>query len=1400
MAITPRHYLDFINQYVKLYHEKRSELEEDQRHLNVGLNKIRETEVQVKELQKSLSAKSSELEAKNAAANAKLKDMLQDQQKAEKEKQVSEELQKDLHEEMAKIAEKKKVVQEDLSKVEPAVLEAQTAVKGIKRQHLQELRTMAKPPNAVQLGLESVVILLGEDTTEWKSIRQLIIKEDFMNRVLNFNTEDITASIKARMMRDYDANPDWDVAKVMRASQACGPLVQWARAQLTYADMLHKVDPLRSELNKLERSAEEKKAKGEEVKAMIVELEQSIGQYKEEYANLIAQAEAIKAGLTTVQDKVNRSIQLLKSLGSERQRWEKSSEGFRAQMDTIVGDVLLSAAFLAYAGYFDQQLRQSLFNNWSGHLKDAAVDFRTDIARTEYLSNPDERLRWQGNALPADDLCTENAVMLRRFNRFPLIIDPSGQATQFLLNEYKDKKITKTSFLDDSFRKNLESALRFGNPLLVQDVESYDPILNAVLNKEVKRTGGRVLITLGDQDIDLSPTFQIFLSTRDPTVEFPADVCSRVTFVNFTVTRSSLQSQCLNQVLKAERPDVDQKRSDLLKLQGEFALRLRQLEKSLLAALNSAKGQILDDDSVISTLETLKSEAAEVARKAAETDVVMAEVEAVSQLYTPLSSACSSIYFTLEQLNQIHFLYQYSLQFFLDIFNAVLTGNQRLSGVTDYSQRLSTITSDIFQTAYNRVSRGMLHEDRITYALLLTRIFLKGLASEPSYELELEHLLRGGDVMARRTGEAAAVKGLSAAQSEQVARLRSLPQFAGIVQSLESAKGLSTWLESDQPETAVPALWEEKVPLSKIGEKMMRLLVVNAVRPDRLLAASHMLVDSVLGEDFMPQAEKVVDLAGIVEKEIPASVPMLLCSVTGYDASGRVDDLATELGKGLSAIAIGSAEGFAQAEKAINAACKGGRWVLLKNVHLAPQWLAGLEKKLHSLQPHPNFRLFLTMEIHPKLPVNLLRSGRILVYEPPTGLKASLLRIFSTIPAARMARAPAERGRLYFVLAWFHALVQERLRYTPLGWAQRYEWSEADFRMAADTLDACVDATAMGRANLPPDKVPWEALRTLLSQCIYGGRIDNHFDQVLLDCFIANLFNAKAFEAASVLIPDFDGHGNNLLMPDGVRREQFVQWAEAIKTLQTPSWLGLPNTAEKVLLTNRGIPLLFPLSPHPTPAPFTMLLVSQCSLSTSFNPFKLETSGLDYYGCKRLRMKKRMRVTESESSIIPQLVTGGSTSKDVHQEERNSSSSPFPTSLSPPSSLSPFSFFCSLRLFPFASFLLSLRVAGKTANDSHRCRFQWHMIVVELTGRWFGRLGQEMVGKLLKMSGEEDLAYDPSADAANSAVSSDARPAWMKLLHESAKHWLKTLPRDLPAMKRTVENIKVARFLDVPDR
>ncbi|CAB3253573.1 unnamed protein product [Arctia plantaginis] len=1177
MAITPRHYLDFIQQMVKLYAEKRADLEEQQLHLNVGLGKIAETVEQVEEMQKSLAVKSQELQAKNEAANAKLRQMVKDQQEAEKKKVESQEIQVALEKQTKEIEAKRRDVMADLAQVEPAVIEAQNAVKSIKKQHLVEVRSMGNPPAIVKVALESICLLLGENATDWKAIRAVIMRENFINSIVsNFSTEDITDDVREKMKTRYLSNPDYNFEKVNRASMACGPMVKWAIAQIEYADMLKRVEPLRNELKALEDRAQSNVTAGDEVSELIAQLEKSIASYKEEYAQLISQAQAIKTDLENVQAKVDRSIALLKSLVIERERWEASSETFRSQMSTIVGDVLLSAAFIAYGGYFDQHYRQNLFTTWTAHLAAANIKYRADIARTEYLSNPDERLRWQANALPTDELCVENAIMLKRFNRYPLIIDPSGQATEFIMREFKERKITKTSFLDDSFRKNLESALRFGNPLLVQDVENYDPILNPVLNRELRRTGGRVLITLGDQDIDLSPSFVIFLSTRDPTVEFPPDMCSRVTFVNFTVTRSSLQSQCLHRVLKAERPDIDTKRSDLLKLQGEFHLRLRQLEKSLLQALNDAKGKILDDDSVIATLETLKKEADDIGQKVEETDKVIAEIETVSQQYLPLSQACSSIYFTMESLHQVHFLYQYSLKMFLDIFSSVLVC-PLLSGITDYTARLKIITEELFTVVYERVARGMLHTDRLTFALLLCRIHLKGTGAEDTLERSFAVFLGGKEGY---VSPSPPLEPLTHQQHDAADRLSSrLPAFRRLLEKAGELPELSAWLSQAAPEQLVPTLWdcEASAPPAPHTLSMYRLLLIQAFRPDRVIAAATQLVTAVLGAGFMAKAETELDLQSIIENQLNGTTPALLCSVPGYDASGRVDDMATELNKPLSSIAIGSAEGFNQAERAINTACKTGRWVMLKNVHLAPVWLVQLEKKLHSLQPHPNFRLFLTTEISPKLPVNLLRAGQVLVFEPPPGIRANLLRTFATVPANRMMKQPSERARLYFLLAWFHGIVQERLRYVPLGWAKYYEFNESDLRVACDTLDTWIDSTAMGRTNLPPEKVPWEALVTLLSQCIYGGKIDNTFDQRLLHSFLCKLFTPKSFEADFALVANVDGASGNqrhITMPDGNRRDHFLKWIEELSDRQTPSWLGLPNNAEKVLLTTQGSDLV----------------------------------------------------------------------------------------------------------------------------------------------------------------------------------------------------------------------------------
>jgi len=500
-------------------------------------------------------------------------------------------------------------------------------------------------------------------------------------------------------------------------------------------------------------------------------------------------------------------MKLLESLSSERGRWEAGSRTFDVEMSTIVGDVLLSAAFLAYGGFFDQHYREVMWQEWSNHLMEANIKYKPELSFTEYLSTADDRLSWQSKSLPSDNLTTENAIMLKRFNRYPLIIDPTGQATKFLLNEYKERKITVTSFLDEAFLKVLESALRFGNPLLIQDVEHLDPILNAVLNREIRRTGGRVLIRLGSQDIDFSPSFTMFLSTRDPSVEFSPDICSRVTFVNFTMTRSSLQSQALDQVLKVERPDTERKRTDLMKVQGEFKLRLRTLEKLLLQALNESTGNILDDDKVIDTLETLKREAAEITRKVEETDIVMKEVEQVTTEYLPIAQACSSVFFVLEQSNLVNHFYQFSLQFFLDIFDYVLHHNPNLKNVADHHRRREILLNDLFLVAYRRTSRALLYRDHLMLAVLLSQVKLRGLEEVND---ELEFLLESGDRVA-----AANITGsqphaiLSPDQMQRLDAYSKHAIFKPVQRHFIEHEDLwLPFLTSDAPELCVPTPWE----------------------------------------------------------------------------------------------------------------------------------------------------------------------------------------------------------------------------------------------------------------------------------------------------------------------------------------------------------------------------------------------------------------------------------------------------------------------------------------------------------------------------------------------------------------------------------------------------------------
>ncbi|KAJ9435220.1 Dynein heavy chain, partial [Diplonema papillatum] len=223
------------------------------------------------------------------------------------------------------------------------------------------------------------------------------------------------------------------------------------------------------------------------------------------------------------------------------------------------------------------------------------------------------------------------------------------------------------------------------------------------------------------------------------------------------------------------------------------------------------------------------------------------------------------------------------------------------------------------------------------------------------------------------------------------------------------------------------------------------------------------------------------------------------------------------------------------------------------------------------------FRIFLTSEISPKLPANLLVRSHVLVFEPSNGIQPSLLRSLekhkSKVATSGGAKGPRELPRLHFIASWIHAVIIERLRYSPLGWAKKYEFSEGDFIRTVDTMDQWVAKVSDGRDNVSPKDLPWKAMFTLLGESVYGGRIDNEFDQHLVRSFLSQFLSPEVYSRNFPLTPKREGE-EALTISTGFEPADFEEWIMNMPSNQTPVWLGLPGESQKMIQQQQGEQML----------------------------------------------------------------------------------------------------------------------------------------------------------------------------------------------------------------------------------
>ncbi|KAI5950644.1 DYN1 [Candida margitis] len=1107
----PGKFLKLIETFISLCDRKRSEADERQRHVIIGLEKLQETVLQVEKMKSFLASKEKALSEKNKEAREMLNQMLVDQNEAERKQEFSIETQAELERQESDILHRRETVLKELALVEPAVLEAQRGVQNIKKQHLTEIRSMSNPPAAVKMTMESVCVLLGYRVSSWRDVQLAIRGDDFIPNIVNFNCEyQLGPELREYMEQTYLSRADFTFEVAHRASKACGPLLEWVRAQLAYSSILKEVGPLREEVNALEQRTSKTKAHLIAIDQMITELETKIEQCKNSYSDLIRESEKIKMESDEVSQKLERSISLVENLENERARWKDSIKSFELENEQLVGTALLCASFVTYAGTLDEKGREYLLKLWKKRLSESYITYDERLSIVDYLMKKDEFQPWLECGLSDDELSKANVALLRLVE-YPIVIDPTGTMVDLIAKSYPAKMITVTSFSNEGFLNSLENSLRFGGVLVLDDSEQYNPIVNDLLRNTIYRNGGRMMVELGGKLVDFNPGFKMIMCTKEPELELTDFVQSRASIINFSITNGSLENRILDNSLKVSHPELEKQRTGLILARSELISRLQSLEDELLMSLSASTENILVDDKLLDTLETLKKNSLELSKRLGNAKDVMSEVDEVREKYKGVADQSVAIHSLLSLFEKFSLFYRLPISGFLNLCVNVMKEN-------DLSN-LEAIALQMYRETYDVVSPSLAYEDKVALALLLVIMWnaiQKGKVFKDVVKLIMQHLLNPNPDK----------------------------EF-----SIESILSRDQVAEINQPESDLEGMIAG--PLSTLVESVNK--------PEAHLLESFGQFCKPLFHDIPFESRYST------EYWLENAQLIFAISPNGFDATSKIVEVAEMHNHKILVVSMGSKESSNAANKSIERAQKEPIWVIIQNVHLAPTWLGLLRSTLADHNFSPGSKLLLTCNSHSRLPQVLISKSKVLYFERVTLFRRTLLESFMVIPD-RLLVSPVHL-HVFLLLSWFHGCVFEMCRYTPFSFESKYEVNDSDFYCGISVIENAIQA-AKGCA----DTIPWGEIRIMLGEVVYGGKISNLADQKYLQDLCNRIFTSKSLESSFNLIENELTTRNKevLNMPDTNTTQAYLEWLENLPNEIPLSWLGLEENVKQSMTRKKS--------------------------------------------------------------------------------------------------------------------------------------------------------------------------------------------------------------------------------------
>jgi len=934
--ITPTHFLESASMFTFLLTERSSEIKVSKDKLASGLAKL----VQAREGVEMMRASLREKRAVCAQSQKECENLLVE---IVSERRLVDEQRKQIDTDSHRIAEEElkfKIIatnaDADIEAALPALHKAMIEVENLDKAALSELKAYKAPPKLVEMVLAAVMILFRQPT-DWNTAKKFVGDNDFLTNVKNFD-------------KGYVNIVDFSSEAVTVVSRAAGALCTWVHAIYTYASLAIEIAPKRAALKIAEESLFKKQEALKEAQEEFYGVTNKIKVLKEKYDTSITEKNRLKADADEIKKLLDRADSLVTGLTGEDDRWKKSLKQYDIELSTCIGNALMAAAFFAYAGPFDSRYRHDLVQQWLGTIRQQTIPLQEQFSLKEFCCKTSKTLNRHLAGLPGDDFSAENACIATQSRRFPLCIDPQGQAKRWISTNYGETLII-TDFSDLNVFREIEHGITFGLPVLLKDIgESIDPALEPVLARSTRKVGKRIVLNFGDKELDWSTDFKLFLTTRLSSPHYTPEVSMKTSIINFSVVQEGLEAQLLGTIVASEMPALEQQSIETLQSLDVNKKQVVELGDAILRLLSESPISLLDSTQLIDALQISKFSLDKVKHQLKGAEDTLMTINARRDDFRPAAARCSIVYFALADMGRVDTMYAYSLDSYVELLLKSLEDSRSCSVLPSISRNQQGQHSSSTQQAtlkvverskqinayhtlavYQYACCGLFDHHKVLFSLqLCLRILMsEGKLSHSEFEFvclgrtctQRAMLLEGTLKHQRRNPSS---DWLETRLWENVVVLDTISTtFSGLASSFEQAhREWRLWFYSPEPENkSLPADWENKLT------ELQRLCVIRALRYDRFLFAVKRFVRLILGQQFVEPPS--FNLRAIYQSST-AKTPLIFILSSGCDPTQEVTTLAHNLNQIIDVCALGQGQ-TTVALGCVNRSLRRGSWTLLAN-------------------------------------------------------------------------------------------------------------------------------------------------------------------------------------------------------------------------------------------------------------------------------------------------------------------------------------------------------------------------------------------------------------------------------------------------------------------------------------